>query len=508
MDGMHDDHRPRRLGSSWRLMGGLGALGLYAALGVTPARAAAPTPAPPSAAQPPATATKPATKPATDAPSRAAGAPASSSGFAGASASDVEAAGPGASAGAGAGAGAGEDGGLHVVVAPGARSLEPVAVPAVRCLDGAPRDVCATLTEVLRRDLLLSFLFKVLPPRSYLADPEAETIDAPSWKDWNNIGAKFLVKGEVRPAGAGVTVELRLHNVPVKEAIPVAHQTAAGVRPDGARRVAHRFANGVLAAITGTPGVFGTKLAYAAKVRPGVKAVAVMDMDGANRHGFAGGDTINMLPSWGLGGLLYTSFRGGKPDLYFGRRRFTRDEGHYRRVAVSRGGKIVASVSLGGQSDLWLLGKDGRRLRPLTQTAADEVSPVFSPDGSSLAFVSNAAGSPQIYMMGASGGAQTRLTYAGDYNYAPDWGPDGRILFSGMDDGRSDIFTVTTGAEISRLTQDQGSNRYATWSPDGRLIAFISTREGHTGVWLMSADGRYQLEVARGGGISGLTWQR
>lgn len=396
---------------------------------------------------------------------------------------------------------------LHVIVGPGARTLEPIAIPEAEC-QGASSSACSTVTTVLRRDMLLSFFFKVLPARSYLANPAAETLDGPSWNDWTNTGARYLIKARVQGSGP-YQLDFRLFNVTTREVIPVTGQSRSGVSKRGLRRATHKFCNGVLLAVTGVAGVFDTRIAYSAKVSPGVKSIGIMDMDGANRGGLVSNGSINMLPSWGYGGVLYTSFRFGKPDIFFGSKKLSRDAGHYRKVAVSPdGSRMIASISYGGQSDLFLMGKDGTVIRNLTKSGADEVSPTFSPDGSKIAFVSSAAGGPQIYVMSVAGGGSRRLTHAGKYNYAPDWGRGGLIAFAGLDEGRSDIFTVTEGGTIARLTQDQGSNKDPSWSPDGRYLAFVSHRAEGSGIWLMSADGRYQMILAKGGGKGNVAWQR
>ncbi len=396
---------------------------------------------------------------------------------------------------------------LQVIAGPGGTGLEPIAVPETRCDDGAPLSVCRTVADMLRRDMTLTFLYQVLPPRSYLVDAQTEDIEQPSWGEWNNIGARYLVKAQVSGRGP-FDAEFRLFNVVDKSPLRVKEQSFKQLDEAGLRKALHRFANGVLEARTGIPGVFDTRIAYSVKVASGVKSIGTVSMDGLEKSGIVNNGNINTLPAWGFGGVLYTSFIDGKPDLFFGRKKLSRDDGHYRKVAVSADGKMVASVSFGGQSDLYLLSTDGTVVKNLTNSEADEVSPSFSPDGSKIAFVSNLAGSPQIYVMSSSGGGATRITHAGGYNYAPDWGKNGLIVYAAMDNGASDIFTVTEGGGIRRLTQDQGFNKDPSWSPDGRYVTFVSTRSEGSGIYIMSADGRYQYLIAKGGGYGNTAWER
>ena len=64
----------------------------------------------------------------------------------------------------------GADGAIEVVVGPGAQGLELMAIPDATC-KGASSTACAAVSDILRRDMTLSFIFKVIPSRTYLADP-------------------------------------------------------------------------------------------------------------------------------------------------------------------------------------------------------------------------------------------------------------------------------------------------------------------------------------------------
>ena len=65
-----------------------------------------------------------------------------------------------------------------------------------------------------------------------------------------------------------------------------------------------------------------------------------------------------------------------------------------------------------------------------------------------------------------------------------------------MKNGVIDIFTINPeGGEPVQLTENQGSNEAPTWSPDGSLIAFSSTREGKSRLYVMTAYGTDQRRL-------------
>ena len=398
---------------------------------------------------------------------------------------------------------------IHVVVGPSARALDPVAVLPVRAPKG---DAAATeIDKVLDRDLTLSGYFKVLDRAAFLGDPSVETLGDTHWADWFNVGARYLIKAEVTPGGNGVGIEYRLYNVDDKKVIPVKGQSAQVART-GVRRATHTFVNGVIEAVTGKPGIFGSEIVLSQKTGLWERNVIAMEMDGSGRHTLVTNGSSNMFPRWAPGGaILYTSFLPGYPSLYVGTKRLTGDEHEYRGAEFAPGGSVIAaSVDMGGQSDLVLIDpKTGQIKKQLTDTAWDEVSATWSPDGARIAFVSNKTGNPQIYVVSAGGGEPRRLTMAGAYNTSPRFGSNGLIVFAGMDGFQSDIFTVDLSGNIARLTQDQGNNKDPSWSPDGRHVVFLSNRDGGWKVWIMSEDGRYQFPITdAAGGYATPDWGR
>mgnify|MGYP000160650349 CR=1 FL=1 len=385
---------------------------------------------------------------------------------------------------------------IHVVVGPSARSLDPVAIAQPKCVGS--KEVCATIDETLIKDLTLSGYFKVLDRSSFIANAEVETLTYTNFPDWANIGAKYLVKTEVVKAAQGYDIEFRLFSVSEKKAIPCKNQSHRGVASNKVRKATHDFINSLIEVITGKPGIFGSRIVLSVKTGQMERSIAVMEMDGSNFTIVIKNGTSNMFPKWAPGGkILYTSMMPGYPTLYLGEKRITNDAREYRGAVFTPDGKhICASVNLDGQSDLVLLDPNtGEIIKNITNTPYDEVSPSFSRDGSMIAYVSNKTGHPQVYVIRSDGTGERRLTMAGAYNTSPRFGPDGRVLFVGMDDFVTDIFTVDLAGNMMRMTQDQGNNRDPAWSPDGRYIVFLSDRTGRWKVWIMTEDGRYQFPI-------------
>lgn len=366
---------------------------------------------------------------------------------------------------------------------------------------------------ILRRDLEICGEFDIILAKSALHDWRKEGL-APSgisFKDWMNVGAQALIKGEAKAAGERYTLDLRLYDVGTGRQIRL-DWTPQEVDKAGVRGAVHAFANEVYRHYIGKPGFFGSRIAYVHKLANGNKAVFLMDHDGDRRARLSTTDTLNLLPAWSPNGgaLVYTSYANGQPDLFLHR------TGSKGAVAISShpgmnvggafspdGSTIALTLSKDGNSEIYTIDATTGAIKSrLTSNWAIDSSPTWSPDGRRMAFVSDRSGSPQIYVMGADGGDAKRLTFQGSYNTTPEWSPRGDVIaFTARDEHyRFDIFTVhvDTG-EIVRLTQNQGNNEEPSWSPDGRYLVFTSTRKGGQKVYVMTYDGLVQTCITENG---------
>ena len=133
-------------------------------------------------------------------------------------------------------------------------------------------------------------------------------------------------------------------------------------------------------------------------------------------------------------------------------------------------------------------------------------APIWSRDGSTLAYSIASDSPPNIVVRGDRGaGAERRLTKSGAIQYAAGFTPDARtVLFrSFSSDTGWDLFTVAIDGSSppQRLLQTPANEVEMSLSPDGRLIAYTSDESGRTEVYLSrfpEMSGRTPVSVGGG----------
>lgn len=176
------------------------------------------------------------------------------------------------------------------------------------------------------------------------------------------------------------------------------------------------------------------------------------------------------------------------------------------------GDQVAYTVSTHDAADdadyeqLWLLTLTTGEQRQLTFGKQRNQAPQWSPDGKTLAFLSNRSGKTQIHLLAADGGEARQLTnFKQGVGGGLAWSPDGaQLAFSAppqpdqphdpnlpyrltrhvyrfdtlgyLDSAVQALYVIATaGGEARRLTEDGCQNSAPQWSPDGSRLLYVAT---------------------------------
>ena len=123
--------------------------------------------------------------------------------------------------------------------------------------DEASREVCRTVTQVLRADQQFEGLFRFVPQSLMSAIPPMDP-EAPNFTDWKGIGATVLVVSRAQVTGGEATVELRVHSVATGQSMLSKRYTG---RDDNPRIFAHQASDDLMT-LANYRGVARSKIAF------------------------------------------------------------------------------------------------------------------------------------------------------------------------------------------------------------------------------------------------------
>jgi TolB protein len=391
---------------------------------------------------------------------------------------------------------------IHMTISGPGTTAAPIAVSELKNLGGDDQGTASQdFVRILRHDLDLSGFFSIIPPKSYIEDPQNSGYDLGKFNfaDWSPLNAEFLVKGAVTLSGGQVSLEAMLFDVAQQRRM---FGTRFNGGPGDVAQMARRFADSVLKAVTGVQGPFDTRIAFVSTRGGRFKEVYIASPDGGGLYRVTDNPTINLFPKFArsAASVLYLSYKTGEPALYLfdvaARTEIRIGSPHGTVIGgalTPDGSRIVAAVENTGHTNLYLLDRSGDQIRQLTEGHAINVNPAISADGRQLAFTSDRSGAPQIYVMNLGGGPARRVTYHGNYNTSPSFSPDGKWIAYQSRTGGFNVFIIpAAGGQPAQLTKNAGSNQSPCWSPDGRYLLFSSTRSGHERLYLMQVNTQSQ----------------
>ena len=299
-----------------------------------------------------------------------------------------------------------------------------------------------------------------------------------------------------------------------------AKQYADTADTNGARQIAHRFADEIIFRLGGgIQGIAETKIYYVHFTGDGNKEIWGMDYDGANQHAITHLGEISLSPRISpdnsriaFASLGRNGFQIRMYSLLLNRPVAFNSPGstNLSPAWAPNGQQLAYSSSRSGDPEIWVSDPQGAGAHRITSFRGPDVSPTWNPKtGAQIAWISGRTGLPQLYIMDADGSGVQRMTDGG-YATSPSWSPNGQFIAYAWDrkygpgaPGGQDIYVMEIATKRwIQLTHDIGRCDFPSWSPDGRHLVFANSPDGraaHTRLMTMLADGTGLHTLTNGG---------
>lgn len=157
-------------------------------------------------------------------------------------------------------------------------------------------------------------------------------------------------------------------------------------------------------------------------------------------------------------------------------------------LRVSPDGKRIASCTTGSNRDIWILDIVRGTSTKLT-LEGQALFPVWTPDGSRVAFAWSRAGTANIWTYAAGGGEMVQLTRSEFGQYPGSWSRDGKFLALVENNPSTgyDILVLGVGdRQPKQFLATKSSEGWPEFSPDGQWLAYVSNESGKDEVYVRS----------------------
>lgn len=356
------------------------------------------------------------------------------------------------------------------------------------------------MENIITNNLTRTGRFEPLAPGRMLSQPSTE--DGVFFRDWRLLGQEYLVIGNLTPVSDGrIQAEVALYDV-VKNSRVVKVTQVIGIYQ--LRDFAHSLSDLFYERITGTKGIFSTRIAFVTRkiLSPELSdyRLQIADADGQRARTIYKSSEPIISVAWSNDGgrLAFANKVGDRwkifiQDLKSGQVNSISDaRGYTSAPAFSPDGRYLAYVSSNVNSpEIYLYDFQTGRSRRLTTNNYIDTEPSFSPDSKSLVYTSERGGRPQIYRMDLATGSVQRLTFEGSQNLRAKYSTDGKYLvFVHLLNGRFNIAAMDLATGDIRILTETNLDESPSIAPNGSMLVY-ATQRGNQGVlaWV-SLDGQ------------------
>jgi Tol biopolymer transport system component len=175
-------------------------------------------------------------------------------------------------------------------------------------------------------------------------------------------------------------------------------------------------------------------------------------------------------------------------------------------LSVSPNGRRIALAGVGSESDIWTYDTERAVSMRVTFEPDEDETPVWSPDGTRIAYAANRDGKRVIALRTADGsGSEQILCTTEGHSHTSSWSSDGKfIAFTVLKVAAAqDVYIVpASGGKAQPFISSPFSKVEAVFSPDGRWLAYTSNETGRWEVYVTAFPGPGgRLQISNMGGV-------
>jgi Tol biopolymer transport system component len=169
---------------------------------------------------------------------------------------------------------------------------------------------------------------------------------------------------------------------------------------------------------------------------------------------------------------------------------------------------IAFAGDVGSSSAIFVADLEAGSTRQIVDEALRAVDPAWAPDGSVIAFQSEATHT--LHAVAPDGSGERQLGWLTGTFLWPEWSPDGSAIAVSADlGGNAEIFTVSAnGSVVTNVSNDPAPDMSPSWSPDGARLAWGRAMGEGTRAWVVvaNADGSGQVQLDEPADLAPPTW--